>query len=470
LHVQRAMRSHVALCLVLVACGGSTRSHPDGGGDLEPDGSPDDIDARPPEDDGGLPDAGPPVACGAAIPGYEGPLCGPTPCVLLDDAVIDPEPRFRNGAPSITVDAAGTPAVAYTSAVGGYFGFYATPEESGWTSEALPVGSASTSLARDADDRPLALLYDGAAAASTWRRQNGSWQAVGGLPEGYIGLTNDFLRDQGGCLHATGVDPDHQERGMYMVSADGASWSSALISEHWAAWAPSMTLAPDGTPQLVFWEARSGTWELRWATPGGTSELITSIGNALMYSSSVSIGVTPVDVDDDVGAPFVRHVFHKPTSVYGNLEYLRQSPAGTWETFSITGTATSNFPGDCPFVTQSGETCTYARPVLHSLDLLTAGQEVRLLYVDAMREATAVSECFGGTDLEPPFCEWREVSASITGGLRLAWVQGDGVETASVAEGIAPWSATARIDHLGRIHVAAYLLDETVRYVLLGSE
>jgi len=370
--------------------------------------------------------------CGAGRSRAAGTPCGPgAACAVLLDEVIDP-PAFRNDAPAIAIDAADRPHLLFSIAQGGFHGYYAGRDHGGWSvAPAMPVATAA--LVLDADDRPYALVNDGALTTQVWRGNGTGWQPLEVLAD-QGGWHDGLAISEGGCLYAPLVGADHAPR-LGRRDPDG-NWTVRVVGGPGDS-AEAIAMAPDGTPHMLGWQTDGAAgWGSYWSTPGATVLVHPMGSNVLEW--------LPFDLTATATGPHVLHSGYNG-SLAGNhgttVLYSQRRADGGWDERLVA----EGDPDEFGFEGSPADYLTY-----RGFAAVSAGEEVRLLYA-----RYAVS---GGT---------------IAGTLELAWPAGDGIASQVVAEGVAPGGLSAAIDSQGRIHVAVYdgaaaWGDSTVRYLLLG--
>jgi hypothetical protein len=117
-----------------------------------------------------------------------------------------------------------------------------------------------------------------------------------------------------------------------------------------------------------------------------------------------------------------------------------------------------------------GQQCMYDYRRSYPLTLLSAGDQVRALYVLIRRQGTLISMCQANPF---PFCVWTPQSDTSTAELRVAWPGSQVDQHQVVATDVFTDRATGRLDAGGNMHLAFYDYpptggDPVVRYLAIG--
>lgn len=415
----------------------------------------------------------PPLECMPGQPFYAGPLCGDPsmPCKLFNDEMLQSPPSFRNDAPAVAADPNCEPQIMYSTAEGGFKGFYAKrgPGNAQFVEEQTPFPFAFGGLAVGSDGAAFALAYGGAFNVTMYRYGEGGWDAGSPLPGENLAYPRGLARSENGTLHVGARAKD--DTVLYaLFDPVASSWSAAPLGSSGTAQV-ALAVTPAGTPHLAYWDSipGGGGWALFWATPGFAPEIAAPLnGNTLESASQLhSIAVAP-DASSQDGAP---HILMVRNVAGGNTQeivvVLRNG--GSWLITAIDQEKVANVKL-CNFIPMNtGELCDFDYEEIFPIGIVASqGGEVLALYNKVNRIGTMVANCN-----DPMFCYWMPQSDNSTGQINVAKFK-DGALTAqgSVAVSTIIQSGAAALDTIGRVHIALYdrlpNQGSTVRYLLLG--
>lgn len=392
------------------------------------------------------------------------PLCGAggPPCLLKRDELISDQLKFRNDMPAIALRGDCGPAVIYSEAVGGYFGFYAERTGPGaWTVEPTPMPIATGSLEIDpATDEAFALTDDGAFGVTLSTRSGGVWKTTGALEGMHHTRAPQLVRGADGKLHVGHIDAD--QTALYHVF-DGA-WSMSQVDKA-ADIHVRLALGPAAAPRLTYWSSKEATWKLYFAAPPAEPELVTPLQSNVLDRAHTSLALAGADA-----TPWVLAARKQADQVHHDLVLLHRTGPAKWAEETLV--AEDPAEATCALDPQGpGEQCMYDYTRYHPLTLFTAGDQVRAVYTAIRSQGTLVAEC----EMMPfPICFWTPLSDESTAELRVAWPGSQPEEHAVVAADVFTDRATGRLDPGGNMHLAFYdyvpgTPDPVVRYLAIGE-
>ena len=391
-------------------------------------------------------------------------LCGAggPACVVKRDELVSAKQAFRNDMPAIVLRGDCGPAVLYSEAVGGYFGFYG--ERTGadaWTIEATPMSVATGSLEFDPGaDQAVAIVDNGAYGVTLWQRPGGVWKQTSAL----MGMNHirapQLARDAGGKLHIGHID-DNQNA--FHEVFDGA-WSKNPVDMD-ADIHVRLALDAAAKPRLSYWSSKEATWKLYFAAPPAKPEVVASLqSNSLerTHTSLILVGAKET--------PWVLMARKQPDQLHHDLVLLHRIGPANWaeETLmaedAIADETCENEPGG------PGQQCNYDYVRFYPLALFSAKEEVRALYTAVNFKGTLISQC---QPMPFPICVWAPQSDSSTSDLRIAWPGSKPEQHQVVADDVLTNRATGRLDPGGNMHLAFYDQgpgepDPVVRYLAVG--
>jgi hypothetical protein len=405
-------------------------------------------------------DGGPIVGCGAAPPRFSGALCGPggASCSILRDERVEGG-HNRNDVPSIDVDAANVPAIVYSIAEGGFRGMYARRGAAGVWSVAATGFDLATGGFVFVRDTATVLAYDGAYHTDVYTLGAPGWGRGERLPTDQIISGLNVRTDQGGCLHTLG------EPGSGMTAAGttylerDAAWTGTAVGSGVEVGPSALALAPSGEPHVVWTETSSGAIALRWSRGLTHSELV--------YTSAVGGFVARLGVVTQGGVE-VPHVLFAAPLADGTTE-LRHATRAADGTWSVAVLKTGRLRG-CDTPATDGATCLVDGIQLVPVAVVTSGSgDVRLFWASVHEYGTLTGTCSGGPP-GPPRCGWSGTPTR-DGTLVVATPGGS---SSDVGLGGDLLNATAVVDGLGFVHIAAYDLLTSgsgpgVRYLMVGA-
>jgi hypothetical protein len=405
------------------------------------------------------------------------------PCALEEDRLLDGAPAFRNGAPSIAIDADGRPHVLFAAGIEGVAAvreldgvWRVGPMRDGGSGEAVSMHFGSIAVPAGARE-PAALVDLGClepGCAQVWNRlPDGSWRRTHAFDGFGVAGQHALLAGRDGGLRAglfrfaSGVLPPRLALGRF---ADG-NWQIDEIGER--AWfeEPTLALAPWGEPFLAFWRSPAAEWEL--AVAGATLEPVRAagLGSSLLDEKAAALGVA-----GDAGAPrfnILMPVASDVADVPGDgLDVVAGAPGEDWEAEALArGDSRFRDPRFCfEAPPMHGAECPVDYTRYHALAVLAdAKGEVRYLYSRVRESGRLVAECFDPDD----FRSCSIVSEiALEGDLRLAWLGEGALESAVIATGVAARRGAAALDASGRLHVVVFDLveaDSKVRYLRFAA-
>lgn len=399
------------------------------------------------------PDTGP-IKCGGAKVAYSGKLCGPAtkPCKNVVSEQLN-KSQFRNGGPSLALDAKGVPTVFYATASGGYGGFLARRDgPNSWTTTKMPMAAASASITHGAGGLLHALVEDGAlGGGALWRRSGTQWTKLDQLlTKGHGGWTMGLAADQGGCLHAMASSSFNYD---LFYARREATWTTLkLASTNEKA---PVVLSPAGKAHVAY---RAAKYAVTWVAPPGKAEQASP-------SSMASGQPIPMVVTAGAGAAEIPHLFFNRAASVGKgheLVYARRDGANKWTTQVIASSSVNSCNINNCSQTYS---CTFDYwEYVPVAAVASASGDVRLVLAHLNHK--------GSQGWSPPYgC--TEIS-TITGDLHLAWEEpGKGIKQVKVLSGLGTSkTAEAALDAKGNIHLGLYTASgvghPAAQYVMIG--
>ncbi len=393
----------------------------------------------------------------AQLCGAGGPVC-----VVKRDELVSAKQAFRNDMPAIALRGDCGPAVLYSEAVGGYFGFYG--ERTGadaWTIEPTPMSVATGSLEFDPGaDQAVAIVDDGAFGVTLWQRPGGVWAQTSAL----VGMNHirapQLVRDAGGKLHIGHID---DKQGAFHEVFDGA-WSKNPVDMD-ADIHVRLALDVAAEPRLSYWSSKEATWKLYFAAPPAQPEVVASLQSNVLdrpHTSLVLVGAKQT--------PWVLMARMQPDQVHHDLVLLHRTGPANWAEQTLVAEdaiADKTCEGE---PVGPGQQCDYDYVRFYPLALFSAKEEVRALYAAVNFTGTLIAEC---QQMPFPFCFWAPQSDASTSELRIAWPDSDPQQHQVVAADVFTDRATGRLDPGGNMHLAFYdrapgAPDPVVRYVAIG--
>lgn len=405
-----------------------------------------------------------PTSCLAADFPVVASLCGARgpACVVRRDELVSPDPAFRNDAPALALRGDCGPAVLYSEAVGGYFGFYS--ERTGgnaWTSESTPMPVATGSLEVDpAADEAIAVVDDGAFGVSLWRRSAGVWKQTSPLAGMNHARAGQLVRDDQGALHLAHIDGAEQAQ---LDVFDGA-WSKSQIDSA-ANIQVRLALDAAAAPHLTYWSSKEATWKLYHAAPPALPELVMPLQSNSLELAHTSLALAGADA-----TPWVWAARKQLGPFNHDLVLLHRVAPAKWDAETLVaedGLADKYCDGEPQ---GPGQVCEYDYVRLFPLALFAAAAEVRAVYSAINYKGSMTSQC---KNMPFPICVWVPQSDTSTAELRVAWPGSAPQDHQVVAEDVFAFSASGRLDPGGYMHLAFYDLapgdqDPVVRYLAIG--
>ncbi len=393
----------------------------------------------------------------AKLCGADGPAC-----VVKRDELVSDKLAFRNDMPAIALRGDCGPAVLFSEAVGGYFGFYGQRTGTdAWTVEATPMNLATGSLEFDPGaDQASAIVDDGAYGVTLWRRTGGAWKQASALTGMNHVRAPQLVRDAQGKLHIGHVDDD--QNALHEVF-DGA-WSKSQVDKD-ADIHVRIALDAAAKPRLTYWSSKEATWKLYFAAPPAQPEVVTPLQSNLLEHAHTSLALVGPEA-----TPWVLMARKQADQLHHDLVLLHRLGPAKWAEETLVaedGAAdkTCEFEPGGP-----GEQCEYDYVRLYPLALFTATDEVRALYTAINHKGTMISDC---KQMPFPICVWTPQSDASTSDLRVAWPGSEPQQHAVVASDVFTDRATGRLDPGGNMHLAFYDIapgtaDPVVRYIAIG--
>lgn len=393
----------------------------------------------------------------AALCGAEGPACA-----LRRDELVSAEQAFRNDMPALALRGDCGPALLFSEAVGGYFGFYGERSGAGeWSVEATPMAVATASLEYDPGaDQALAMVDDGAFGVSLWRRSDGAWAQVNALAGMNHVRAPQLARDAEGQLHLAHIDGAQQ---VLHEVFDGA-WSKSQLDQD-ADIHVRLALGPAAAPRLSYWSSKEATWKLYFAAPPVKPEPVTALGSNVLERAHTSLALAGPEA-----TPWVWMARKQGDQQHHDLVLLHQLGRGEWaeETLAAEDPVADE---TCDVQAEAaGQVCAFNYVRLHPLALFAGGGGVRALYTAIHHKGTLVAECV----MVPfPLCSWAPQTDTSTAELRVAWPGSEAAQHQVVALDVFSERATGRLDPGGNMHLAFYdqapgTADPVVRYLAIG--
>lgn len=392
-----------------------------------------------------------------ALCGADGP-----PCALKRDELVSDTPLFRNDMPAIALRSDCGPAVLYSEAVGNYKGFYAERTGQGaWTVEMMPSPVATGSLEIDpATDTASAIVDDGAFGVTLWTRSGGMWEMTSALAGQNHVRAPQLLRGPDGELHVGHVDADDN----VIHDVFDGSWTKDQLDKSGEIHV-RLALGPAAAPRLTYWSSGQGTWRYMFVAPPADPELVTPLGSNVLELHHSALALAGADA-----TPWVLLSRKQADQFHHDVVLLHRVGAAQWTEQTLVG----DQPGADKECTsepgEPGEQCMYDFRRYHPLALLSAGDQLRAVYVEINYKGTLVAECM---PMPFPICVWVPLSDESTSELRVAWPESQVDEHQVVATGVFSNRATARLDAGGNMHLALYDYppgggDPVVRYLAIG--
>jgi hypothetical protein len=389
-------------------------------------------------------DAGPPTACADAPLRFAGSFC--SVCALLDQELLDTI-HHRNDAPSIAVDSAGRPAIAFTRAELGASGWYARYSSSGWETNAIP-GEYSTGAFFFDRDAAMLVADDGASSIRVMRLDDRDWLETGLRLFGSTS-TSAIAIDRGGCLYVAHGAP------LGLARFHAGVWADAPLESDLAPIAPSLALASDGTAH-VSWRSEG---HARWRTLAGAIEELPLPEGAADGAPSAMVVID--------GEPHLLVKTHCDAPCRSRLYELHRT-GGTWSAIAIAADVYEGCDPERMVPTRPGERCDFVRRSFHPIAIVASSSgDRRVIYGELDQVGHYVSFC-GLTE----GCAWNGMP-TFAGSLQMARIE-DEIAIVSTTLGAAPAVAgSAVVDERGWIHIAIYeygggLSDTRLRYLRFG--
>lgn len=394
--------------------------------------------------DGGERDGGLFAACGAA-PRFQVSLCGDTtPCRLTADQLVD-GPHLQNGPPSIAMAADG-PRLMFTGAdVSSSGGVFAEPDAdgAGWTLHPVRFAVASATLSiRGGETRALVDGYHGGSGVLRLGTDGWSREATFGLRSSAGG--GSFTQDDNGCFHVLARGRQTDRELVYGVGTRSTFGLRTVSSD--VPLGAHMALAPDGTPQFLFWDSTGPQLSLTWMTDAQRSVILRWPSGGPSASQLVPFVALP-----EPHVMFARQA-SAPNSIYEVVSGVR-GPGG----WTLRPLARDDLgANECAArPTMPDQTCRLDTTQYKALAVVAAATDVRYLLTSERTTGELVSVCRTANN-----CRWEGTPVR-TGRLELM------TETSTAPTVIADdklvLSGTAVVDEIGRIHVAAAVLEANER-------
>ena len=405
-----------------------------------------------------------PTSCLAADFPVMAALCGANgpACQARRDELVSPDPAFRNDMPALALRGDCGPAVLYSEAVGGYFGFYS--ERSGgntWSTESTPMTVATGSLEVDpVADEAIAVVDDGAFGVSLWRRSAGAWKQTSPLAGMNHARAAQLARDDEGTLHLAHIDSNQQAQ---IDRFDGA-WSKSQIDKS-ADIRVRVALDAAAAPRLTYWSAKEATWKLYFAAPPALPEVVMPLQSNGLERAHTGLALAGPD-----STPWVWAARQQKGQFNHELVLLhRVGPAKWAEEVLIAEDALTD--KTCDFEPAGpGQQCAYDYLRYFPLALFAADAEVRAVYSAINYKGTLISQC---QNRPFPNCVWVGQSDTSTAELRIAWPGSAPQDHQVIADDVFAYAASGRLDPGGYMHLAFYDQapgdqDPLVRYMAIG--
>jgi hypothetical protein len=361
--------------------------------------------------------------------------------------------HLRNGSPAIALDASGGDHVLLTTADDTFRGFYASRSDAAWTSEQLPGSVAQGALALDAEGAPVALVDDGAAGTTLWRRDAVAWSKLDDVAGVSSAFAGEMVRTGMDCLLA-GVTEHGGERPTLAVRSSG-TWGLSALGTAGSDWTGPFQIAvgDSGRPQAAFFETSGVKWQM---PPLAAETALAQGSNPLLAVAGETAHMLASHPAADVDGAYELVYVTRTADGWANQRVALGDADGAG--FELCG----------PPPAMAGQTCMYEyrtyRPVAAAV---SGGGDVELFYAEYDVTIRAISSCASS-------CEWNDNGSSTRGDLYVASPKADGLSTASVLTDVVPGGTTAALDAAGHIHLAIYdggggFHDSIVRYVELAG-
>ncbi|MBX7191066.1 MAG: hypothetical protein K1X94_03360 [Sandaracinaceae bacterium] len=389
---------------------------------------------------------------------FDGDLpCVDVPCGLRETLEIDPA-HFRNDRPSIAVDGASTPTIAYTIAEGGYRAYLARREGAGFVSSLAGV-AADVAIATGVDGCGYGFLNDGAFGSGLFRIE-GSTFVPFATRDSLMVSGGRVILDASGVVHVVGYD--ETTFGGVRLSFDTALHEHPLSGVGGAAQLPaSIAHRSDGTVETAFYAQTSDVYALYRQVGDAIPELVaTGSGGAALFGPSVNLAI---------GGDGSTHILYEA----GTGDVLLATRGALWELDSL-------FAGEpaapCPPADVEGTTCSTTE-VRYSALGLAAAMDGDALGVVSRTQIDVVSKvvCGGGIGPlppgpPPPFCMYMEQSRAVQSSLHAVMIAGTTVTTREIAREGGGLVGTVALAPDGTMHVASYDATGAVRYAAIAAD
>ncbi|MBZ5709902.1 hypothetical protein [Nannocystis pusilla] len=380
--------------------------------------------------------------------------------MLKRDETVSPDSVFRNSLPSLALRASCEPSVLYSSAEGGFVGFFAQRWPDGaWKSEQTPMRLAAGNLAIDPlDGAAIVAVYDGAYGVSLWRRSDGAWARVSELDGKHHLGPGQMVVDRSGVVHIAHVD---SSLAAHHRTYDGAWHDHPVFPQ--AATRLSIDLSAADEPRIALWD-RSGEGPIRvlWAAPPAAPEVAVAVNWNAIEARDFAMVVAP----DDSSWLLTNGDLIDEARGDHTLVLAHRDADGAWSSEQLI--AEETFVDTCGSAQPKGpgETCEHAGTTIQPAALLASIDEVRALYRWQRVEGEYISMC-------PPEhgCLWIPQQRTVRTEVRMAWPGSAPSEHITVIEdGDDPVSV--QLDTAGNMHMALYhptqQLGAIVRYLMIG--
>lgn len=422
------------------------------------------------------------LPCGSALPHRPFLLACPgegDACKMVEESVVEGEAHFRNDAPAIVLDAAGAPHVLFSVAENGYRGFHSHRLEDGsWATEPMrdesgrPIPVATVDAVLGSDLEIAALVNSGDLHTTLWRLGDRDWsrlEELKGLDGGHAhGLTATAT----GCLYAAVHLLDVPSTRPGIARRRGEEWELTPV-ENEGAVGTVLALSPDGEVRLAYWyTSRDGEWVLRLAGLSGEPETATHLGSRGLERPSLAFELTaPGNRSRDDPQPHI--LFSRPVSEGQamSLQYATREASGEWVTREL---AREEPLPDCGLPATDGQTCQYEHTAYRPLRIVSSDRgAVRFLFSRLTTRALLTVNCNGVGPVPrelgppPPRCRWEGVY-QVEGDLRIGWLDGETLRTATLVPGLAAASLDALTDEGGNLHIAAYQASQDTGNTIVG--
>lgn len=420
-----------------------------------------------------------PTECVDGQPPFMGPLCGTASsiaCGILIDEPVSSNEAFRNDAPGIALDSRCSPRVVYSEAVGGFTGFHAVRVgPSNWNVAATPFPVASGGIAIGKQGESNVLVDDGAFGVNLFRENGSGWDGGYVVAGKHHATARGLVSDANGFLHG-GVRTDTDAVEYVFFDVNALAWVNTPFNVK-SPTGIAVAVSSTGDAHFAFWATVNSMTALHWRSPPQAEEEAVQLNsNGLGFESQMqSIAIAPPTAVNPTGVPHivaVRNFAPDPQKL--ELVYATRDGVKSWPSVVIDSPQT--FPGDTcstsPPPTMDGQTCVFDYEEIRPIGIFAGPVgDVRIAYGKIHRMGTRKAMCF-----MPGNCFYDKGTETSVGGIVVAAVTlNQPPELTLMGTDIFFSNATAKMDRIGRIHIAGYNQIPgggypTVRYLVIGPK